>query len=156
MLVPGAAQLAAAPHVRFTQDSQVAVVGRYQSPLTCRHVLGNLKAERADVTQAAEALSLPGRTMPVSCIFNHEQPVTCGDGKDPLHVGRRSSKVHGNDGAGPWRNGSFQGSRIEIERFTVDVGKERNSVYGQRSGGGGHEGVRRNNDFVAGTDSQSF
>lgn len=64
--------------------------------------------------------------------------------------------VHDVDGLGPLGHQGLDGGRIDVEAVAIHVGKADRALAVQQRPGGGPEGLRRDDDFVALLEAQEL
>jgi len=72
------------------------------------------------------------------------------DRSDRIHFGNDAEDVDGKQDAGPWRDGVRDRVGVNVPGCGVDVDKHRLGAFEECAVGGGNEGERRRNDFIAG------
>ena len=82
-------------------------------------------------------------------ILNHPQPATFGNFENRIHLRGNAEGMRHHQGARPWGNGVFDPARIDVQRFRIDIHKDRHCALVANRIGGGDEGERGNDDLVA-------
>jgi len=99
----------------------VVVVGDDDAALARRHQLALLEAERPDVAQRADLAAFPFAAVGVRAVFDQEQIVPLGDGRQPVQVGGMAAHVHGDDRPRALGDGRFDQVRIDAVGIRRDI-----------------------------------
>ena len=118
-----------------------------------RDRLVDLHAVDADSAEGADRPFLVGTPQALGAVFEHDDAVPPGDGKDAIHVAGTALQMHRHDGLRLPRYLALQIIGIQVERF-VNLG-EHGKGAGQHDGvKAGQPGPGGQDDFVAGTNLQ--
>ncbi|MNZ92130.1 hypothetical protein D3C78_1111420 [compost metagenome] len=90
----------------------------------------------------------------VGGVFDHGNAVFVGQGVERVEVECRTGVVHRDDGFGARRDRSLDSGHVGHQRVAVDVDEHWRGAQQGDHVGGGNPGLRRCNDFIAGTDTQ--
>ena len=110
--------------------------------------LGGMETEHGQVAAAQNAAALVLYPEGMCRVVNDAQIVIISNFLDRIHVTWVAIAMHGHDGGGLWRDGSFDFFWIEVERIRIDVHKHRLDAVPQQGVGGRDEGIRGGNHFT--------
>ena len=112
------------------------------------------KLRQPGVAERAEGATAPGGGEALRRVLDHEQGAPAGEVEEGLHVGRDARVVDGQDRGRPWRDPSLDVRGVEAEGRLLDLGEHRASAHAQHGVGARHEGERRADDLLPGSDAQ--
>ena len=115
-------------------------------------VFCRIKTETGNRAELTDASALITRAMRLCRVLHDGQLVLLGNRVNGVHVGRQAEDVHGHDGLRAGRDGHFELGRVDSAPYWIDIDKHRRSADVVDGPGGGNEGKRRGDDFIAGTD----
>lgn len=136
-------------------DRQGVVVGedRAAVPVATQGLAGE-KAGTGNRGQVAAFTAFVAAAQALGGVLDDRQAVLGGDGVDGIHVGALAVQGHGDDGAGPGRDGGFQPGRVQGVGAGVDVDVDRLGAQQGDGFGRGDIGEARRDDLVPRTDAQ--
>ena len=118
-------------------------------------VLARIKTEASQIPNAAAALLAIFRSMRLGCVFNQPQLVTRGNFPHFIHPSRLAVKMNWDQRLGSRGNFLLDTFRVDVVGFRIDVHKYRLGANLFQRFGGGHEGMGRGDDLIAGPDAAS-
>src|SRR5690606_4377442 len=116
--------------------------------------LAGEEAGASDGGQVAALAALVRGAEALRGVFDDGNAVARGDGIHFVHVAHLAVQRHRHDGLGARRDLGFDQRGIDITGVGLDVDEYRPGAQQHDDFGGGHEGKRRGDDFVARPDAQ--
>ena len=135
---------------RASELRDLVVVGGKSAGFSIRaEILCGIEAKSRGVAEASDATSAIARPMRLGRIFEDSQAVTHGDFIYGVHVRGAAVEMNGQDGAGARRDGAREKLGVEVRRGGINIHEHGLRTAISNRLGGGEEGVRRGDDFVA-------
>jgi hypothetical protein len=131
----------------------VLVAHDQRATLDRRDVLVRVKAEDADVAEAADALAAPGRSDGQRRVLYYAQFVLRRQRVDGVHVARQSREMRGQDGARTRTDARGDRGEVEIARAGFDIDEYRCRADPHDHVRRGEESHRGRDHLVAGPDA---
>ena len=136
--------------VAAAQAGQRLLIGQQDAAFACGDILGDLEAEGRASSDRTGTLAIEQAPPGVRRVFENLKAMPCGDVGEVSHVRKPSGDMNGNDRFGARRNLALDLDWIEAQCVRLDVSEYGNSANGYDGAGGGDEGIRRDDDFIAG------
>ena len=121
----------------------------------CAEVLGRIKAERTEITQATDRLVCAPRALGLCSILNDLQAVFLRQGAHGVHVRHLPEEMHGNDRLSLARHPAGGIFRIEVEGIGIRIDKDRRGAGAGDAAGGGKKGEGGAQHLITGTNTQA-
>jgi hypothetical protein len=145
-------------HLLEREDGLVDLqaVRRHRPAFAARQHLALLEREAARVAERACALAAPSAAVLVRHVFHDLELVLPRDPPQRVHIAHAAVEVHGDDRAGPARDGLLNRRGVHDERLRVDVDEYHvgADVHGRL--GRGTPGHARNDHLMAGLHAQGL
>jgi hypothetical protein len=122
--------------------------GQDHAALAGRNVLGDVEAEAPEVAERSRGVPVVARLDGVSAVFDDDQLVTRRQIPDGRDITRPAGEVHGDDRAGPRRDGGLDGRGVDVHGARIDIGEKRCGAGMDDCVGGRAERERRRDDLV--------
>src|ERR1039458_9497237 len=87
-------------------------------------------------------------------VLDDGEPVTVRDPHDRVHIAHLAEQVNWNDRLGAGRDGPLNQFGVDVIRARIDVDKNRGGARADDGAGGGEEGKRGGDRFVAGAQTE--
>ena len=139
----------------FESGGDFVGVGGEHAAFSRSQVFVGEEGEAADIAPGAEGFAFQGCSRCVGCIFDDGEVVLAGNLEDGGHVTGVAGVVHDDDGFGARGDGCLDGCGGDGEVVGAGDVCEYDAGAGVEDGvGGGDEGERGDDDFIAGADAE--
>ena len=129
------------------------VIGDDKPALSGTQILAGLKTERAQIADGADAATLPLGAVGLSGVLDETHIPCPAECDQRVEIGGLAGKVYGDDGASAFGQRRLDGSGIDAVGVRGNVDEDRNGANEGDGGGGGYEGIRRDDDFISHSDT---
>ena len=128
------------------------IIPNNSSSLSRRNMFGVLETETAQITQRATHLAIVFGQPGLAGILNNGKFMLLSNGQNSIHIGRQSKNMDRENGPGTFGDLLFNFVWIYGKCFLIGIGKNRQCLLVENHIVGGNEGIRRDNNLIAGID----